>query len=185
MMGRTPEGSEDQEAGVTLIELIIGIVVSTIVLIGVGTILINAWLAQNDVLSTSEATNRGQLVSSAIEKAMRNGVHFDVNPGGTILMVQTTLGGDLACQAFHLEDDVAEMKMTASGLAAAPWGAWLEADSDRSWQALVAQSTSTPFFTKTDETLTYTFDIETEAAPVRFRGEASVRWVESGSPTCW
>ena len=34
--------------------------------------------AQNDVLSTSEATNRGQLVSSSVEKAMRNALYLEV-----------------------------------------------------------------------------------------------------------
>ena len=67
--------------GITLIELIVGILVSTIVLIGVGSILIGAWLTQSDVLSTSEATNRGQLVSSAVEKAMRNGLALRCLPG--------------------------------------------------------------------------------------------------------
>ena len=81
-MRRDTDDAAGDQAGVTLIELIVGILVSTIVLIGVGTILVNAWLTQNDVLSTSEATNRGQLLSSAVEKAMRNGLYFDVSAEG-------------------------------------------------------------------------------------------------------
>lgn len=173
------------EAGITLIELIVGILVSTIVLIGVGSILIGAWLTQSDVLSTSEATNRGQLVSSAVEKAMRNGKYFDVASGGTILMVETTFPGTSKCQAFRLEDEVAEIKTAASGLTAAVWGTWLAENDDRGWQALVRQAGSTPFFSKSGLTLTYVFDIETESAPVQFRGEASTRWEEIGSPSCW
>lgn len=184
-MADATERHLDDDAGVTLLELIVGILVSTIVLIGVGSVLIGAWLTQSDVLSTSEATNRGQLVSSAVERAMRNGLYFDVSAGGTVLMVETTLGGTLKCQAFRLDDEIAEMKTASSGLAAAPWGTWLAADSERGWQTLVRQAGSTHFFVRTDETLTYTFDIETDSAPVQFRGEASVRWTESGSTSCW
>ncbi|WP_314502648.1 prepilin-type N-terminal cleavage/methylation domain-containing protein [uncultured Microbacterium sp.] len=178
-------GGTRDDSGVTLIELIVGILVSTVVLMGVSSILIGAWLTQSDVISTSEATNRGQLVSSAVEKAMRNGLYFDVSAGGTVLMIETTLNGQLKCQAFRLDEEVAQLKTAESGLPSAPWGTWLAEDADRGWQALVGQSGSTSFFVATGETLTYTFDIETESAPVQFRGEASLRWVESGSPSCW
>jgi Tfp pilus assembly protein PilW len=177
---------EADDFGLGLIELLVGILVSTIVLIGVGTILVNSWLTQSDVLSTSEATNRGQLVSSSVEKAMRNALFFDVRPGGTELVVHTSFTGNRQCQAFHLADDIAEMKTSEIDIDLQAWGTWLEADTDRGWQALVAQSGSTPFFVKTGETLTYTFDIETDSAPVRFRGEASTRSVGTwGSSPCW
>ena len=76
------DGGRGKDAGLSLIELIVSVVVSMIVLAGIATVFVNSWLAQSDVLSTSEATNRGQLVGSAVEKAMRNALYFEVLEGG-------------------------------------------------------------------------------------------------------
>ena len=43
-------------------------------------------------VSETEATNRGQLVSSAIERAVRNALAVEVS-GGDTLRVHTSLGG--------------------------------------------------------------------------------------------
>ena len=74
--------------------MIVALLVSTVVLIAVATILVNSWLTQQDVTSTTEATNRGQLIGQSIERAMRNAVAFDISPDGRMLRVHTTLGGD-------------------------------------------------------------------------------------------
>src|SRR6186713_108319 len=60
------------DAGLGLIELIVALLVSSVVLIAVATILVNSWLTQQDVTSTTEATTRGQLIGQNIERAMRN-----------------------------------------------------------------------------------------------------------------
>ena len=69
--------------GLGLIELIVALLVSTIVLIAVATILVNSWLTQQDVTSTTQATTRGQLIGQSIERAMRNAVAFDISPDGS------------------------------------------------------------------------------------------------------
>ena len=74
--------TEADDAGLGLIELVVSILVSTLVLIGVGSILVNAWITQGNVTTTNQATSRGQVIASSIERAMRNAVHFDVT-GGT------------------------------------------------------------------------------------------------------
>ena len=156
----------DNDDGLSLIEVIVALLVSTIVLLAIADHLVNSWRTQNDVISTSEATNRGQVVSSSIERAMRNALFFEVSPDGTQLMVHTSLAAPKTCQAFRLADEVAEIKVAGSNLGSKAWGTWLEADSTRSWQTLVRQSGTTPFFQRNSETLTYTFDIETDAAPL-------------------
>ncbi len=75
---RTHRPSDD-DAGLGLIEFIVAILVSTIVLVGVGTILISSWLHAAGCDQQTQATNRGQLISSAVERAMRNGIAFQVS----------------------------------------------------------------------------------------------------------
>lgn len=183
-MRRTDASLHDDDAGLTLIELIVGIVVSTIVLIGVGTIMINSWLAQNDVLSTTEATNRGQFVSSSIERAMRNALDFEVRAGGSQLWVHTTYTDHRECQAFQLTDGVAEMKMGAPSIDALAWGRWLDA-ADYSGFEVDVNVPGTGAFAQSGDTLEYDFSIATDSAPVQFSGEASIRAGEEGSGGCW
>jgi type II secretory pathway pseudopilin PulG len=190
--------ASDQDEGLGLIELIVAIVVSTIVLVAVATILGNGWMTQTRVLSTSEATNRGQLIGSSIETAMRNALDFEVRAAtvpaatGTELWVHTSFDDERRCQAFRLDNHIAQVKMSTDDLASATWGTWLAEDSTRGWQALVVQSDSTPFFEDvsflqpTIPTVVYAFDVETDGAPVSIRGEASARTVDGwGSAPCW
>jgi prepilin-type N-terminal cleavage/methylation domain-containing protein len=183
------------DAGLSLIELIVAVVVSTIVLAGIATVFVNSWLAQSDVLSTSEATNRGQLVSSAVEKAMRNALHFEVFEGavtqanGSELRVRTTLPGDLECQAFHVADGVAEMKSSNSRVDLAGWGSWLDVTNYDAFVVNVKAPTTGAFrqtpTTGAGTTLTYDFAVRTDSAPVKFTGEVSIRAAEAGTGGCW
>lgn len=179
----------EADAGLTLIELIVGIVVSTIVLAAVGTIFINSWLTQNDVLSTSEATNRGQLMGSSIEKAMRNALYFEVKASGSELWVRTTFSDSRHCQAFRVSDGMAETKSDATSVAAGPWGTWLDvADYDSFEVNVVVPAagafTQTPS-TGTGTSLDYDFSVDTDSAPVQFSGDVSIRAGEAGNGGCW
>ncbi|MGX5771327.1 hypothetical protein ACWKWN_11285 [Microbacterium trichothecenolyticum] len=183
------------EAGMTLIELIVGVVVSLLVLSGIASVLVNSFLTQNAVLSTSEATNRGQLVGSAVEKAMRNAVYSTVTAGGTILLVETTFdapGDARHCQAFRLADETAQTASSATDITVPVWGTWLKDDAANTWSALVRQNGTTPFFEQTNPSqpnggVRYVFDIETDSAPVVFRGEVRPEWqpAAGGDATCW
>jgi Tfp pilus assembly protein PilW len=187
------EGCPD--AGLSLIELIVSVVVSIIVLVGIATVFVNSWLTQSDVLSTSEATNRGQLVSSAVEKAMRNALYFEVLEGsvqqasGSELRVRTTLAGELECQAFHIADGVAEMKSSDSDVHLATWGSWLDVTNYDAFVVNVnapgvGTFSQTPT-TGVGTTLIYNFAVDTDSAPVNFNGEVSVRAGETGNGGCW
>ena len=121
---RRHDESRHDEMGLSLIELIVGILVSSIILVAIATVLINSWLTQSDVLSTSEATNRGQVVSSSIERAMRNALYFEAS--GSELWVRTTFADERHCQAFRIAEGVAEMKSDSTSVAAGAWGRWLD-----------------------------------------------------------
>jgi type II secretory pathway pseudopilin PulG len=169
------------DVGLSLIELIVVIVITGIVMGAVVTIFVNSWRTQEEVVSVSEATNRGQLVSSAVERAVRNSVAVDVGTasGGTVLRVKTTLGGELACQGFFLVDGGSHWTTSLGALGATP-SAWPE------WTDGVVQQGFTPFFVLTaDGVVEYSFDVATESAPVRFNGEVSPRSLPEGSSPCW
>ncbi|KQP71017.1 hypothetical protein ASF40_04130 [Microbacterium sp. Leaf288] len=192
-------GTSDREAGMGLIELVIAAIISLIVLGGIATILVNSWLTQSDVLSTSEATNRGQLVSSTLEKAMRNAVYFEIHGGGSEVWVRTTfdkdLNGDgvvddeLHCQAFHIANGVAEMKSDNLDVASAAWSTWLDV-TDYGAFVVNVQAPSVGAFRQTPTTgagttLFYSFSVATDSAPVKFAGEVSIRAGEAGDGGCW
>lgn len=167
------------DAGVSLIELIVYVLLASIILIATSMILINSWNTQKDVTSVSEATNRGQSMGSTIERAMRNALDFEVSADQQELRVRTSLGGTQQCQAFYLAAGTARLAQSAGALPAlsTSWTAWNEG---------VKKNGSTPFFTQTGQSVVYSFDIETESAPVRFAGEASTRSTPTGvSSPCW
>ncbi|MDR7190286.1 Tfp pilus assembly protein PilW [Microbacterium sp. BE35] len=168
------------DAGLSLIELIIYILLSSLLLSAMAVVLVNSWSTQKDVASVTQATNRGQVIGSAIERAMRNALDFDVDDAtGTELRVRTSLGGNLACQAFLLKDGDARFT-TSSGALPTLASDWAR------WENGIAQYASTPFFVENGDVVTYTFDIETDSAPVRFSGEAAARSTATGvSSPCW
>jgi hypothetical protein len=54
------------------------------------------------------------------------------------------------------------------------------------WQPPMSVQSAAPYFNLADGVLTYSFDLETDSAPVRISGEVKVRSVQdSGSDGCW
>jgi Tfp pilus assembly protein PilW len=167
------------DAGLSLIELIVYILVASIVVIASGAILVNSWTTQRNVTTVTEATTRGQAMGSTIERAMRNALDFEVAAGGTELRVRTSLPGKLACQGFNLTTGQSRLSTRSSALpvSAASW---------TPWQQGVVQNGTTPFFALIGDTVTYTFRIQTNSAPVRISGQASPRSTATGvSAPCW
>ena len=168
------------EDGLGLIELIVAIVVGGIVIAAIATILVNSWRTQEQVTTVTQATNRGQVVSSTVERAMRNALYFEVTESGTVLRVRTSLSGELRCQGFRVTDAAAQF--TTDDLAlSSPNTAW------SMWQAGITKKGTTPYFVQTTAgSLTYTFNITTDASPVAFSGDVIPRSVqETGSDGCW
>ncbi|HEY9309130.1 MAG TPA: hypothetical protein VIP82_15110 [Microbacterium sp.] len=170
---------EKADSGLSLIELIVYVLLASVLLGAMALILVNSWRTQEDVTSVSGATNRGQVMGSALERAMRNALDFDVDNTGTVLRVRTSLTGPHACQGFLLTDDEARIAMS-SGALPANTNDWAD------WESDVVQNGTSPFFVENGDTVVYTFDIETDSAPVRFSGEAAARSVATGtSSPCW
>lgn len=172
----------NRDEGLGLIELIVAIVVSGILFIGIATVFTRSWQTQEEVMSVSEATNRGQLVASAVERAVRNGLYVEVSADGTTLRVSTSLSGSLKCQAFLLAD-------TSGGIArfSASSGPLGDSSTWPTWQTGVAADGATPFFDdSTPGVIRYGFQLDTDSAPVRFAGEVAPRSVQDATNGgCW
>ena len=174
-MTRARDG-ERPDAGVTLIELIIYVLLLSLVLGGLAMILINSWRTQQNVLSETEATNRGQLVSSSIERAVRNGLAIEVT-GNDTLKVRTSLAGERECQGFSLAGDNATMRMTSGSLGTG----WPQ------WQDGITAIPGQPFLERDGTSVTYAFEFATTGAPVRFVGTVAARSLDPTGVTspCW
>lgn len=181
-MAASDTTTASDESGLSLIELLIALLVSVIVVVAAVTILVNSWLTQEDVTSTTEATTRGQVMGSAIERAMRNAKDFAVAPSdedGTELRVWTSLGGNLTCQAFQLITGEARIATTSGILpAVSSWGDWQEG---------VGQQGSTPYFERSGNTVIYSFQLATDSAPVPISGQAKMRTIHDPGEVspCW
>jgi prepilin-type N-terminal cleavage/methylation domain-containing protein len=167
--------------GFTLIELIVVIILIGILGGGIATIIANSWTVQNDVTTTSQATNRGQLIGQSIEMAVRNAQAIDVSPDGSLLRVHTTQSGSKTCQGFWFTGGSAYMTQTAGALPNAVVSSWPKA-----WQGQVVQHSGAPFIVANGATVTYTFDIDTNGAPVSIAGQVAMRAPSTGvTAPCW
>ena len=191
MSTRVPHKSND--SGLGLIELIVVIVIVGIIFSAIGTILANSWLAQQSVVTVTEATNRGQVIGSSIERAARNAVDARVTndadvavatgTSGTVLWVRTSLPGSLRCQGFRISGE--QLQIASSNTALAASSGWSK------WKPQVTfEGTGNPFTVDMSDKATYTFSIRTDGAPVDFDGTVAIRSdplsaADKGTNPCW
>ncbi|WP_045299046.1 type IV pilus modification PilV family protein [Microbacterium trichothecenolyticum] len=165
-----------------MIEIIIGMILLAIIAVAILPALWQGIQYSSQQAATATATRELNSVIEGIRENpdCGNALDFDVDDAtGTELRVRTSLGGNLACQASLLKDGDARFT-TSSGALPALASDWAR------WENGIAQYASTPFFVENGDVVTYTFDIETDSAPVRFSGEAAARSTATGvSLPCW
>lgn len=171
----TTERTRSDDDGLSLIELVIYIVVLGIIMSGVIMIFVNTWRAQAAVTSQTEATSKGQLAASEIEKAMRNAIDFTVTDD--TLLVNTSFTGDHKCQGFYVDSSGLHMALRApSAGAATGWPVWQQA---------VARVGGLPVFAAlgSENGISYQFNATNESGATRFSGVAYMRNATRGGAT--
>lgn len=186
-----------KDDGFSLVELIVSIMVSSIILVAVGSLLFNSWRTQEEVTSMTQATNSGQLMGAMIERAIRNAEEIDTGSASTdVLIVRTCLGsGDdppnesLKYQGFavtadpssgteHASRDIIRFATSNTPLLADPTS-WPE------WQPHV-HVTGWDITSPATGVVNYTFEVETDSAPVQITGTVKMRsQSQSLEDGCW
>jgi len=119
--------------GLSLVELVFYVVILGLITTGIAVVFFHTWKAQASVSDQVDATERGQLVSSQIEKALRSAVAYEItDPSltasgstGSTLVVATAMTGSNACMAFGLGGGTAQLTTTSGGaVTPAPWPTW-------------------------------------------------------------
>lgn len=115
------------DAGFSLVELLISMMLFVVVITVVGSIIVSALTADRTVRSVTGSTTNGQLVVNVIEETVRNStairVVTDVDGASTFATVRTTAGGAARCQAWFYDavaDAVFEQSSASAITAPAP-----------------------------------------------------------------
>jgi prepilin-type N-terminal cleavage/methylation domain-containing protein len=153
-----------EDAGFTMIELIVVVALLGAVLIAVGGMYISTLQVERQVSTDTSAANDGQLAARAIDDAMRNGSSFYVTAGfdgGQLVVVRTAGAGSSlgwSCAAWYYTPENggeirAEVQPDGSTIGL-PGSADLP-----NWTLLVSGiSASGPVFTAVDDVLQVAFE---------------------------
>ena len=114
MTTRDIPGARDDEAGITLVELIVYILLAVIVLGGIATIFSNAWQSQSQTTSRDAATGSSALVEASLSQSIRNTSDFKVESGGhTLRAIVATGTSTWECRAWVLRPGEEIVYMTS------------------------------------------------------------------------
>ncbi|MCY7289265.1 MAG: prepilin-type N-terminal cleavage/methylation domain-containing protein [Cryobacterium sp.] len=108
------------DAGMTLVELLVYMVLAVVVLLIVGGLLINSLSSERTVRNATQASNTGQLVAQSVAQGVRNASALKIRTpsfGGELLTVRTasrTNPQTWSCQAWYFgAGEVRTTKSTA------------------------------------------------------------------------
>ena len=95
------------DAGFSLVELLISMTLFSVVLTIVGSVIVSALTAERTVREVTGSTTNGQLVVNVIEETVRNSTTIRVTPAAdgvsTFATVRTTAGGTARCHAWFYD----------------------------------------------------------------------------------
>jgi len=160
-----------REAGMTMIELIIGMAIGVMVVVLAVAVLVNTLRSQATVTASTKAATQGQNVSDLIDQAVREATAIRVS--NTRLDVDTPAG----CQAFAVVGDGVRHLASGAAIGAAT----------SSWPTLadsVSQVGSSPYFAASTGGVTYSFRLQGADGAVDIVSRADQRVTGGSGATC-
>ncbi len=120
------------DEGMSLVELLVYSVILGIVMVLIGSLLINGLTTQRDVSGRTQAVNTMQNAFAAVERSVRNASGGYVDAGGTLLVVRERTAASVAaaddwrCVGYYLDESAGVLRrilddsgtQTAAALAA-------------------------------------------------------------------
>jgi type II secretory pathway pseudopilin PulG len=182
--GRIHDRSQQDDAGLTLIEVIIYIVVGGIVLTMLASVFINGMRVDAATRDRDVATGTAQSITNSITMSVRNATEVRVD--GTELRARVAVGAaSWECRAWYLDGDALRYRSYAAG------GPVPAAGSD--WNALGdGLSAASAPFTQHGKRIEFAMTVTVEDTAVPIAGSAVARAVQAasditeGTPsTCW
>lgn len=117
----------DDDRGVTLVELIVGITVAALMLSLIASVFINGFTAQREGVARDAATGAANVVATSLSTSVRNAATIRANTAGTRLdAMYVAADGTPECRAWELRAGELLYRADESGAlppADANWGA--------------------------------------------------------------
>jgi type II secretory pathway pseudopilin PulG len=184
------------DEGFTLVELLIYMSLFTIVLLIIGSFMIDSLKVERDVTRAAEATTAAQLISTSVQAAVRNGSGVKVLTAGVdgsqMLVARTTTRSDTVawvCQAWYYSaSDKAIYTKTSSTPAVAialpassPAGSWTLLGS-----GITPTTSGGSVFASTADSASLSFEVAAGSrAPVRMESKTYSRIKSVVSAPCF
>lgn len=188
------------EAGFTLIELMVGALLTVLVLSLVGGIVLSSTRSEGIVRSVAQATEAGQLVTSSVQSGIRNSalslnssVPFKLTkPTGSdqllvALVVSNGATATASCAAWYYSATAGEVRYTTSNTAiAAPSSTALATWTLLSTGVAPIPPSTTIFSTPSTYKLNLAFQAAAgDASPIPFQSSITSRTAMSGAIACF
>lgn len=195
MSGRMAEPGERRDTGFTLIELLVASMVSLIILLVVGSLLINSLKTERTVRTATQDTTAGQLVAKSVSQGVRNATDYWHSASGSVpeLLMARTMGSGSAwvCQAWSFADGEVRMIRSAAAIPKTQ-----TTTSIQGWTLLAdgvepptSGSVSLPVFTVTGKQVDLDFNVSTGDPKPTLIHTSSVSRLEpaaaGASPACF
>jgi len=182
--------------GITLVELIVGILVAGLFSGMLAMMFINGWNSQQLSVARDSATGQANLVRTTLADSLRNATAVRVSGGGSrvdavVGKVGTSLSGwAWECRAWALHDDSIRYSAgtTARGTDVAAWAVLAGKSDDRPLDRVTGTLSGVPFKLTGTKGVQFGIDVRsgTDAQTVSLSGGMTAQAVATeGAPTCW
>lgn len=177
----------DDEAGMSLVEVIVYLTLSVIVLTVLSAMFVSGLQSQASTKDRNTATGSAEVATNSLQTSLRNASVFTIDSTGTRLQARVAVGDSNSweCRAWVLTADKNLVYKAASTTIASPSGysGWTTLASGVTG-SLVSGSTHVPFV-RSGSQLTYGFNVATGDSDVPVKGSVVPQAAGEGSPaTC-